>query len=313
MAKTLAEFKKEFTDLKTIVAKTGDEIGELEHNLEAFREHMLEGFNVLGARIAELRSQGQTGDKLDDYTGDGQVKSFVAELVRRREAAKVAATRADAIHKQVRPAILKRIEDLHDAVTTEISAREKKFSSKALGLNQSVKEMKPLKDELDKYKAGNSDVTTIFNFKGTYSVAQFDRLYTSLLAEQLAKTAKQVRTLEKDSQVTQALNDKIMKRVNIRAKTLAVMVAKQAKLGQAAHKAKDVPALSAAKTEAAKALSQLKELVAPYEKLMKNSKVQARLAHSPDKPLIDASYKTMLETQAHAEEDNEMLRARKMV
>lgn len=314
MAKTLNDYKKEFAELQKLTRVAVEEIDSLEHNLDTFRAHIVEGFNALGARVAELRQQGATGATIDAYLGDPLTKKMVAELGQRRDTAKVAAARADVLNKQVKPPILNRMETLREGLAAEITTREKKFSSKALGLNQSVKELKPLQAAIDKYcKGGSPEFTALFNFKGTYSAGQFDRLYTSLLTEQLNKSVKEVRAAEKQAQALHQMNDKVMKQALTRTAGHVKVVLAQAKAGATAHLAKDIQALAAAKTAGATAFEQLTKVVAPYEKTMKDKKFLVLLSHSPDEDMIRKNTKRLFELKAAAAEENEQLQARRFV
>lgn len=313
MAKTLADFKKEFALIQKEVKTGVEEMESLEHNLDTFREHIVEGFNVLGARLAELRAGGRTGDKIDDYIDDGEVKASVRELQQRREAGKAAAIKAEKLHKVDFAALRKRMETLRTSLTAEIAARQKKFSSKLLGINQSVKELVPLQTEVEKYaKGGNPDFTAVASFAGAMPAKQFVNLYADLLAEQLSKTAQQVRLTEEASVVKQRLNDKIMKSAIIRAKAAYKELANQCKLGQTAQKERQVAALSAAKQAGSVALAKINAIVDPYSKIMKDTKVLKVVNESPDKDLINGNTKTLFSLQDAAEQATEQLQARTM-
>ncbi len=314
MAKTLADYKKEFAAIQKLVQEDAEEMEGLEHNLDTYREHIVEGFKALGARIAELRAQGLAGTDIAAYQGDAVVAAMLRELQQRREAGKVAGARAQTLYQTNFKALKTRMKTLRDSLTAEIAARQKKISSTVLGINQSVKEMVTLQTEVEAYaRGGNNDWTTVFGFAGTIEPKQYVNLYNDLLAEQLNKTAKAVRTDEKLAAAKQRLNDKIMKSAIIKVKAHYSELVKQDNDAKAAQQARAIMTLANAKKAGAAALDKLNALVEPYEAIMKNAKLLKVISESPDKALIQANTKTLFDLKARAEGANDTLQSRRLV
>ncbi len=312
MAKTLQEFKKEFEAVKKEVASNVDEMESLEHNLDQHRELLVEGFKALGIRIHELRDAGTVGTKIEDFQADKEVAVMVKELANRREMAKKDALRGQEIHTKAYKPILARMKALQDGLTAEIADRKKKFSSKTLGINQSVKEMEPLLAEVTKYvKGGNKDYEAIVNYGGGYPPAQFERLYDKLLDEELKKSKAVALSDQQQMLMKQALNVKNMQSSFNKAKLQYAEVVKQAKLAKDAHQARNVQGLSDAKKASDAAMTAIETLVEPYEKAMKDSKIVDIVQHSPEKGAIEKGVAALFEVKSRAKEQVEEIQARR--
>ncbi len=285
MAKTLIAFKKEFEDLKKLAASDADEMESLDHNLDQHREIMREGFKALGVRIHELRDAGMAGTKIEDFMGDKEAATMVRELITRRDTAKKDGLTAQTVQNTKFKPLLERMEALIDGLNREIADRKKKFSSKTLGINQSVKEMEPLLAEVTKYtRGGNADYAFIHAYNGSIPPSQFDRLYNSLLTEELNKSRAEALSAQEQMLLQQQLNDKVMKANNSRARAALVEVTKQAKAAQEAQKAHNAEALATAQKATAAANIKITAILTPYEKAEKDARLMDVLQHSPDGP-----------------------------
>jgi len=312
MAKTLADFKKEFAAIQKEVKEGKLEMEGLENNLESFREHIVEGMKILGTRIAELRAAGVAGADLAAFQGDAQVAAMLRELNQRRAAGKKAGAEADKLHETGFKGLRRRMKALRDGVTAEIDAREKKFSSKKLGLNQSVKEMLPLETAIVNYSkgGGDPDYEFVFNFGGTIPAAQYDSLYNDMLAEQLSKSAKAARTDQKLAAAKGKLGDRLMRITIAKVTKAATDLKARAAEGQAAQKARNVRALSAAKKAGSALLDSINTLVEPYEQIMANAKLVKMINESPDQDLIRKNTKKLFDLKHEAEQAADLLNGR---
>jgi len=283
MAKTLAAFKKEFEDLKKLVASDADEMQSLDHNLDQHREIMGEGFKALGVRIHELRDTGMPGTRIEDFMRDQEAATMVRELTARRDTAKKDALHAQTVHNTKFKPLLARMNALIEGLNQEIADRKKKFSSKTLGINQSVKEMEPLLAEVTSYtRGGNADYSYIHDYNGGYPPAQFDRLYTTLLTEELNKSRAEALSAQEQMLLKQQLNDKVIKMNIAKARAALAEVTRQAKLGQDAQKTHNAQALATAQKATAAANIKITAVLTPYEKAEKDAKLMDVLRHSPD-------------------------------
>ncbi|MCC7360778.1 MAG: hypothetical protein IT317_14950 [Anaerolineales bacterium] len=311
MAKTLKEFQTEFAQIKKDTHAVVEDYDEIENNIGAILEQMTEAFKVLGARIGELRAQGQTGNDLAGYMADREVASYAQELQRRRDTGKKTAAAGVALYTTKIKGLRKRLRTLREAIEGEISAREKKNSSKMLGLNQSVKEMKPLLDDVKAYFR-NDEFLQVANYPEPIPAKQFDNVYEDLLTEQLNKTAKQVKKDEKLEAAKQRLNDKVLGNAERKAAGFVLALRKQNKLAGTAQKLKDINGLTRAKTIGGQAYQGLVAVVEPYEKIMASKSIKAMLAHSPDEPRIAASTKKLFDYKDRAKDDLDELNARSL-
>ena len=309
MARTLKEFQTEFALIKKDVHKVVEAYDDIENNIGAILEQMTEAFKVLGARIGELRTAGLTGDNISDFQVDQAVSRYVQELERRRDAGKKAATTGVALHTTKIKGLRKRLSALKANVETEITAREKKTNQVKLGLNQSLKEMKPLLDDVKAYSR-NEEFLQVANYPDPVPPRQFDNVYEDLLAEQLNKSAKQVKKDEKLEAAKQKLNDKVMGNAERKAAGFVLTLRRQNKLAGTAQKLKDLNGLARTKTLGGQAYQGLLTVVEPYEKIMASKSIKAMLAHSPDEPRIAASTKKLLDYKDLAKNTLDELNAR---
>jgi hypothetical protein len=282
MAKTLALFKKEFEDLKKLASTSVEEIGSLDHNMNHYQQMLNEGFKEVGLRIHALRDAGTPGTKIEDFMGDREMAVMIKELSGYRDSGKQAALKAKAIRDTQFKAIRTRMQALQDGLTTEIADRKKKFASKTLGINQSVKEMDPLLAEVTTYAGRNPDYELIRHDPGSYTAAQFDRQYAGLLAEELSKSKAVALSDQQQMLLKQSLAVRTLELNLSKARAAYAEVAKQAKLAQTAQKARDIQGLARAKQAAAAGLAKTEAVIAPYEKVAKDAKLMDVLKHSPD-------------------------------
>jgi hypothetical protein len=308
MAKTLKEFQTEFAAIKKDTHEVVEAYDEIENNIGAILEQMTEAFKVLGARIGELRTQGQAGTDLAAYMADREVAGFVQELQRRRDTGKKTAAAGVALYNTKIKGLRKRLRTLQQAIEGEIAARQKKNTSKTLGLNQSVKEMGPLLDVKAYFR--NNEFLQVANYPEPIPAKQFDNVYEDLLTEQLNKSAKQVKKDEKLEAAKQKLNDKVLGNAERKVAAFVLALRKQNKLAGTAQKLKDLNGLSRAKTIGGQAYQGLVAVVEPYEKIMASKSIKAMLAHSPDEPRIAASTKKLFDYKTKAKDDLEELNAR---
>jgi hypothetical protein len=312
MAKTLNEFKKEFEAIKKLTADSAPELQSLGNNLGTHRDYLREHFPALGLRIHALRDGGNPGTTIQEFMGDKEVALMVKELSNRRETAKKEAVKAGRLRTSAVRPVRTRTKALEKAVTDEIAARKKLTSSKALGLNQSVKEMEPLLAQIKAFKQ-TADYEFIASVPKHEEPGQYDRQYASMLNEELTKSKDVAVKAEQLMLKKQKLADKNLKLAGIKAKAAALELNNQAKLAQAAHKAKDVPALAAAKKAGAAALTKLKAIVDPYQALMKDSEIIDSLSHSPEQPAIDKGTQALFHLLSEGESTLEDIQSRRMV
>lgn len=238
MAQTLAELRREFAALKIVVSEIADEGENLEHNLGQHRELLGEGFKALGLRIHELRDGGAQGTKLPDFMTDHEVVVMVKELNRQRQAAKKEAARARQLETHDYVTIRSRMAALRAALTAEVTTRTGKFSSKMLRINQSVQQMTALQGQVEDYaRGGDPDYAFIADHIDSYAPDWYDRLYTDLLEEELAKSKVIALSAQQQMLAKRLLDLKLMGTANNKAKTVFIEVQKQAKLAERATKA----------------------------------------------------------------------------
>jgi hypothetical protein len=299
MAKTLNEFKKEFEAIKKLAHESVETIEAADHNLDTHRDHLNEQFPALGLRIHALRDAGQVGTKIEDFMGDKELAVMVKELSNRRETAKKTALEAAHARTVGYKPVTQRLNALEKAITDEIAARGKKTTGTVLNLNQSVKEMTPLLNDVKAYRK-HADIQAIVNDAGSMAPAQFDRLYTLLLTKELNKSKDEAVKAEQLMLKKQKLNDKVMKGAFSKANAAYAELDKQAKLAKTAQLAKDITALAAAKKAGAAALVKIDLVVKPYKDLLKDPEIIKTLSNSPDKPGIDKNAKALFDLKDHA-------------
>jgi hypothetical protein len=310
MAKTLKEFKKEFEHIKKELPAVVDEIQSNDNNLAQSRDMLNDNFEQLGPRIQELREAGTQGTKIEHFMGDKEIAIMIKELANRREDGKATALKNQAvIDKEMKP-LMKRVEKLQADLTQEIKTRKAKKSSEKLGLNQSWKEMEPLLVEVDKFTKSNPDYKWAHDYLGTFSPAQFDRLYTMMLDKELAKSNAVVLNSFQQMMQTQMLNLKNLQRKFMQARAAFAAVGAAAKDGKEAHAARNIQGLSTAKRDGAAALSTLTEIVEPYQKALSDAKIKDMVAHSQDKDKIEQGVESMTNMLKKAKELEEELSGR---
>jgi hypothetical protein len=240
MAQTLAEFRREFAALQKLVSAAGDQGENLENNLSRHREMLTEGFKALGLRIHELRDAGAQGTKLPDFMTDGEVVAMVKELNRHRQAAKQDTARAVQLEGSDYVAIKRRMAALRAGLTAEVNTRAGKFTSKTLRINQSVQAMTALRAEVETYAkgGGNADFEFIVNHGDSYPPDWYDRLYTDLLDEELAKSKAAALSSEQQNLAKHLLDLKLMAATYNKAKAVFVAAEKQSKLAEQAAQAR---------------------------------------------------------------------------
>ena len=101
MAKTLAEFRKTFDDIKKLAGPNVAKMTTTVNNLGKHREYMTEHFPALGVRIQALRKAGRGGDSIDAFMVDKEAYAMFKELIDRRETAKKTAKEAELISSSV--------------------------------------------------------------------------------------------------------------------------------------------------------------------------------------------------------------------
>ncbi|MEO6062182.1 MAG: hypothetical protein ABIQ99_09605 [Thermoflexales bacterium] len=301
MAKTHAEFRKTFDDIKKLAGPNVAKMTTTVNNLGKHREYMTEHFPALGVRIQALRKAGRGGDSIDSFMVDKEAHAMFKELLDRRETARKTAKEAELISSSVFGPMVTKIAALEKAVTAEIAERKKKVSSKVLGMNQSVKEMEPLLAEIKLFKQG-PDYKYAENERGSGKrVERVGTLFDDLLAEQMTQTSAESLKGERLMLQMQKLNDKVMKQANSKAAAAYVAMGKQDQAARTAHRAKDVPALAAAKTAAGIAMAQIDAVVKPYQAIMKDPDVINGLSQALDKPAVDKAFKSLVDTRTRAE------------
>jgi hypothetical protein len=311
MAKALAEFKKEFEDIKKLVPPLKTEIESLTNNLKKHADDMHEGVEALGVEVAKLRHAGVPGRTLDDFMGQPGINPMVRELQQRRDAAKqVAAKLNDIRARQVKP-IIARVKALITGLTTEIAARNKAVSSKALGLNQSVKEMEPLLTAVTSYSKTDVHYKFINAYQGANEPAHYDKVYTEAIQEELDKSHGEVMAVESDKLFLQLFNDRVTTHTLGQATTAMKELNRQSELARAAQKARDINALAGAKKAAGAAMHTITTLAAPYEKGWKDRELVEKV--KKEAPKSARAVQDLLNLVSQAESELGVINGRTMI
>lgn len=311
MAKALAEFKKEFDDIKKIVPPTVTEIESLVNNLKKHNDDLREGVEMLGVQVQHLRHSGVAGTKIEDYMGQPGINASVRELQQRRDEAKQVAQKLNLLRAQKCKPTVARVKTLITGLTAEIAARKKAVSSKALGLNQSVKEMEPLLTLVTQYSKTDVNYKFLNAYQGANEPAHYDKVYKEAIQDELDKTRNEVLAVEGDKLFLQLFNDRVANTNLSKAQTALKELLRQGQLAQAAQKARDVPALAGAKKAGAAAMKTIETIAAPYQKGWKDKELAAMI--KKDSPKSAKSVESLLSLVHQAEGELDVIEGRRMV
>jgi predicted nucleic acid-binding Zn-ribbon protein len=297
MAVTFEDFKKQFQAIEKSVLKYKEEIDNNERYMGQTTGVIKAGTREVGLRVQELKDNGMTGNTIQAFMGDGEIKTMMASIQQylagmQKELVKIAGMYG---------AKQKTVADfgkLKVAVTAEIAARKKEVSTKLGTGNKSLPDMEKLLAEMKKYEG-----------EMTYAKVEVfvPEKYDDHLKETNGAIAKQVTqskdvalsALQKEMQ-EQAMNTRTLNGNVGRAKGWYDTVMKQCAEAQKALKAKQSKELLAAKVGFVKPWKDLQEMNAMYQDGMKDQWIASQLRTSKDKSKVEAGVKQILDMKTKA-------------
>jgi len=297
MADTLAQFQREFNDIKALAHS---DVAEQKTLLLSIRTHGMQlesGFKLLGLRLRELIDEGHPSATIDDFMDDREVVDHVHELTHHRETLKANTTAV--LHKQIiaKNELSHRLAVLTSELNNQIEVRGGKFSSKALRVNQSVKQMGPLLQEAKRYEANSADLKALADAPDIPTANSYDPAYAALMTTTLSK-AKVVALKPEQQQLAKRLVDtRVLATSYKNAKVIYDEVVRQATKADQAKLARKAQGLSEARAAAQKAVTSVKALVEPYTEAIQEPQVAEYVSRQKRSSEIKKSVNNLLEIQ----------------
>jgi hypothetical protein len=231
MAIELKKFQAEFKTLDAaVVAAFGE--WKLVGDTQGGFKKLLDGARVtIGDRIAELKTQGATGTKLDDFAADAEVKAGLATV-------KAALTNYANFEKRKVTALQtfkdlnNKLLDLADRMDAEIASRKKKlFEPKSLP--DMIKVAKSVRDSVS--EQGGLKAQSIADIVSTVRVkpGDFEKTFWADMEREVTKSAA-VRANASVTDLLQMFNPRVAKLRSDKVQSLAVECEKLCKAVAAA-------------------------------------------------------------------------------
>jgi hypothetical protein len=258
---------------------------------------MVSGFKLLGLRLRELMDSGHAGAKIEDFMGDREVFARVRELTGHRDACKT--DTADAFHHQTiaKGELEHRLAVLTAGLEGQIGTREQKFSSKVLRINQSVRQMGPLLQEVKRYAQNSADIKALDQAPDIATANSYDLAYTTQMSTTISKAKALALTPEQQKLARRLIDPKVLATTYKNAKVIYDEVVRAATKADQAKAARKAQGLSEARAAAKKAVTGVKALVDPYDEALKDARVAEYVEKLPRSSTIKKSVANLLEVQ----------------
>jgi hypothetical protein len=273
MARSLADFQREYDALRRLINAGGQRMESLEQNLSEYGQQMKAGSTELALRLKELARAGVAHTSIEPYLSDRVVARYIKELGDTREMAKYAATEARELGETFSD-LVERGRALQASLRQEIAARQGKRSSRTLRINQSVNRMPALLAQVDELlDLGNPNYRSVASFMGVQSPAQFERLYRDLVNEALTASAKTLKASDARSRRLHSLSYKIAHSVLNKTRVVYQELQLASQQAKRAVTQRSLEALNAAKKKAKLAHLKSKPLTESYAKALKDAEL----------------------------------------
>jgi hypothetical protein len=298
MAKTLEQYKKDFAAWNNAIRLARESNESYQSNRDQFRLMMLEGSKEIGLRVQELRKAGRTGKTVADFKNDAEVsqmlrayEGYCANLERDLQELTTAKTKLSTD-----------LQKLQSGLASEIKTRSKAFTTKHLDANKSLPALKQLADDVQ--DAADKKENKLFLTKKLASLADFRKIVDGFIAVELAKGAKEAGGDQQEMLDLQKFNDKVLRRNAMQTRKNRDDALAAGEQARAAVITRDAAQLKAAKVTVAQLAKTVADMVADYDRALKNKWVSDAVDVASNKAALmkdlDAIRKYNRQAQAEA-------------
>jgi hypothetical protein len=283
MAEKLDEFKKKFADIKAAIIKYKEAFDKNERFIGQTNGVIEEGIKELGLRIHELKDGGMTGNAIDAFMGDADVKQMMNSINSYLGGIQKELAGVTAIYNEKQKTVTA-FYDLKKAVETEIAKRKQEVSTKLGTGNKSLPDMEKLFTEMKKYIDEMPYAKVEIFVPETYE--EHVKQTKSHIQDEIAKSKDKALTAFQSQMEEQACNTRVLNRNVGVAKGWYETVMKECGNALKAVTERNNKNLLSAKALVIKPWNDLKNMDDMYQRAAKDEWIKSKIADSSDKGKI---------------------------
>lgn len=207
MAKSLEDFKKQWTLIKKQLEDADEEITDASNSRGMMDGVVEEGAKEVGRRVRELRQLGTQGTDIDDFKNDPEVKVMLKSMDEQMEGIEKNINRIKAQSTGPWAKTVTAYETLAKDITTEIAARKKQVSTKIGVGNKSLPDMEKLLKELNA-EANTKKRLDEYHTKTLPKIEKYKKDMTRWLDEEVKKSSQDAWTRDQSEKFDRLMVDR---------------------------------------------------------------------------------------------------------
>jgi hypothetical protein len=277
----LNQMQRDFEEIKELVHDDLTELRDLLKKINVSNLQLTSGFNRLGARLLEVMDAGNPGTTINDFLNDREVVDIVHQLSTQHGACKADNYAVYNKHQIAVGDMEHQLNRLTTDLEREIGTRNKKFSSKRLGINQSVKQMPDLLESVQDYSKCNGEAKALRQRPAYQEPIAIEADYNNRMSQAIWRAPMATLTAEQSRLARRLVDGQALTAALKNAKVIYDGLVRQVDLADKSVAARKAQSLSAARAATKKAVADVQVLVGPYDLAMKNAKVVGYLNRQP--------------------------------